>query len=98
MLSGIAVFLLLAQSMLDVLRQKFVLKKAIFFEGECSRSIYDYLNRAPVEANRYIFNDINELRALLASPSFFVMFDLPWTPIFIAVMFVLHPVIGLMGW
>nr|WP_295893529.1 ATP-binding cassette domain-containing protein [uncultured Vibrio sp.] len=97
LLSAIAVFLLFSQSLLDVLRQKFIQKKAMLFEAEASRSLYSHVSQSSGNANRYAFHDINEVRALLTSPSFFVAFDLPWTPIFIGVMFLLHPTIGMIG-
>jgi len=39
--------------------------------------------------------DLTTVRTFLSGPSIFPIMDAPWTPIFIAVMFMLHP---LMGW
>lgn len=39
--------------------------------------------------------DLATVRTFLSGPSIFPIMDAPWTPIFIAVMFMLHP---LMGW
>ncbi|MBK1635283.1 type I secretion system permease/ATPase [Rhodovulum adriaticum] len=39
--------------------------------------------------------DLDALRNLSASPVFLALFDLPWTPLFLAAIFLFHP---LMGW
>ncbi|HUS54805.1 MAG TPA: type I secretion system permease/ATPase [Thermohalobaculum sp.] len=38
--------------------------------------------------------DLDSVRQLLAGPAPFAIFDMPWAPIFIAVIFVFHPVLG----
>ena len=38
--------------------------------------------------------DLESVRQLLSGPAPFALFDMPWAPIFIAVIFVFHPVLG----
>ncbi len=38
--------------------------------------------------------DLEAVRQLLAGPAPFALFDMPWAPIFIAVIFLFHPVLG----
>jgi PrtD family type I secretion system ABC transporter len=38
--------------------------------------------------------DLESVRQLLSGPAPFAMFDMPWAPIFIAVIFLFHPVLG----
>jgi len=38
--------------------------------------------------------DLESMQRLLASPALFAVFDLPWTPIFLAAIFVFHPLLG----
>jgi len=40
------------------------------------------------------FSDLTEVRQFLTGPSIFAFFDLPWTPIYIGVLFMLHPLLG----
>lgn len=40
------------------------------------------------------FSDMTELRQFLTGPGVFAFFDLPWTPVYIAVLFLLHPLLG----
>ncbi|MGF1502778.1 MAG: type I secretion system permease/ATPase [Paracoccaceae bacterium] len=39
--------------------------------------------------------DLDSIRTLLGSPAPFALFDIPWTPLFLAIIFLFHP---LMGW
>ena len=55
-----------------------------------------FLKRAgknPVEA----FSDLTGIRQFLAGPGIIAFFDLPWTPVYIGVMFLLHPFLGMLS-
>lgn len=41
--------------------------------------------------------DLSALQRALASPAPFVLFDMPWVPVFLAAMFVFHPWLGVLG-
>lgn len=55
------------------------------FEANLSRS------GAPVQR---AFSDLNEVRQFLTGNGIFAFFDAPWTPLYIAVLFFLHPFLG----
>ncbi len=38
--------------------------------------------------------DLESIQRLLSSPALFAVFDLPWTPIFLAAIFIFHPMLG----
>lgn len=42
-------------------------------------------------------NELSSLRKAISSPAPFVFMDLPWAPIFLAAMFVFHPMLGYFG-
>ena len=42
-------------------------------------------------------NELSSLRKAVSSPAPFVFMDLPWVPIFLAAMFVFHPMLGFFG-
>ncbi|HSF94626.1 MAG TPA: type I secretion system permease/ATPase [Thermohalobaculum sp.] len=54
------------------------------------RSVVPHERARPNSAAR----DLDAVRQLLSGPAPFALFDVPWTPIFIAVIFVFHPVLG----
>jgi len=49
------------------------------------------VNKNPLQ----IFSDLNIIRQWLTGAGVFSFFDLPWTPIYMVVMFMLHPILGI---
>jgi ATP-binding cassette subfamily C protein len=63
-----------------------------------SRVMVAVLRRSVVPAERAKPNsaarDLEAVRQLLSGPAPFALFDIPWTPIFLAVIFLFHPFLG----
>lgn len=45
----------------------------------------------------YALNDITHIRQFIASPSIFSLFDSPWVPVYLFVIFLLHPLLGVIA-
>nr|WP_300074455.1 type I secretion system permease/ATPase [uncultured Ruegeria sp.] len=60
------------------------------FEATMCRALVPKFRSAPATALR----DLESIRALCASPVLLSMMDAPWTPIFVAAIFLFHPLLG----
>ncbi|MBC5764734.1 type I secretion system permease/ATPase [Ramlibacter albus] len=57
-------------------------------------SFESYLGQATASPSR-AFNDLIEIRQFLTGIGIFALFDAPWAPVYIAVTFVMHPLLGI---
>ncbi|MGG5822259.1 type I secretion system permease/ATPase [Falsiroseomonas sp. HW251] len=96
-LTAIAVFALLVMAVLDGLRGQVMQRLAAWIEGKAApeafiRAIESQLRNRPyrMEALR----DLAVCRSWLGSPASLAVFDVPWVPIYLAVIFMLHPTLG----
>jgi ATP-binding cassette subfamily C protein/ATP-binding cassette subfamily C protein EexD len=96
-LTAIAVFALLVMAALDGLRGQVMQRLANWIEGKVApeaflRAIESQLRGRPyrMEALR----DLAACRSWMGSPASLTLFDVPWVPIFLAVIFLLNPVLG----
>jgi ATP-binding cassette subfamily C protein/ATP-binding cassette subfamily C protein EexD len=96
-LTAIAVFALLVMATLDGLRGQIMQRVAAWVEGKAApeafiRAIESQLRNRPyrMEALR----DMAVCRSWLSSPAALVLFDVPWVPVYLAVIFVLHTALG----
>ncbi|RJX70225.1 ATP-binding cassette domain-containing protein [Vibrio sinensis] len=96
LISAIVVFLVTIQSALDVLKNYYLQRRATKLDTFASITLYSGIN-TDTPSNQVSHKDIKELRSFMTSPAFSVVFDILWTPIFIIVMFILHPIVGIVG-
>ncbi|HEV7263789.1 MAG TPA: type I secretion system permease/ATPase [Falsiroseomonas sp.] len=96
-LTAIAMFALLVMAALDGLRGQVMQRIAGWIEGKAApeafvRAIESQLRNRPyrMEALR----DLSMTRNWLGSPAALTVFDVPWVPVFLAVIFLLHPMLG----
>ena len=97
-LTIIAVFALLILAVLEACRSTVMQRVAAWVEGRVApesfvRAVEGQLRGQPyrMEALR----DLGTVRGILGSPAALALFDVPWVPVYVAVIFLLHP---LMGW
>lgn len=60
------------------------------FDAELTRSLSSADRNAPATGLR----DLEVMQSVFTSPAILALFDLPWTPLFIAIIFVFHPWLG----
>ena len=101
-LIALSLFLLVAyafQGGLDIVRSRLVVRIASMLDLRLERSVYDSLirlanqNRSSTEAHQPV-RDLDQIRSFLTGPGPTAIVDLPWTPIFLAICFLIHPWLG----
>jgi PrtD family type I secretion system ABC transporter len=92
-----AVGALLVLSALDALRSRILVRVSAWLENRLGpealgRAVSGLLEGQPygVQAVR----DLSQVRQFIASPSIFSLFDAPWVPVYLLVIYLLHPVLG----
>jgi ATP-binding cassette, subfamily C, bacterial len=99
-LSALAAFLFLIMGVLDHARNRVMTRIGARFQAETEERVMSAAFRrlivAPMDAAAHSAqSDIDMLGKVWASPAKMALFDLPWTPVFCAMLFVFHP---WMGW
>lgn len=99
--SLITVFLLGVLTFSEWVRSKLLVRTGVRMDQMLSRRVFHasyeaYLNPSVVNPSR-AFADLTELRQFLTGNGIFAFFDAPWTPIYMVVLFLLHPWLGVMA-
>ncbi|MCK2053069.1 type I secretion system permease/ATPase [Methylobacterium sp. 37f] len=98
-LSTLAIGLYVFQGMFDVLRQQILVR----IGAQLDRRIAPLAQRVSIDMPRFGFStaeamersrDVDTVRGFLGSPGLVALFDLPWTPVFLVFVYMLHPWLG----
>lgn len=92
-------FLFLLMGVLDFARGRIMARVGSRFQSDLDGRVFQAsLKRAAVipgqAQGKNALRDLESVQRLLSSPVFLALFDIPWTPFFIFVIFVLHPWLG----
>ncbi|ADY73958.1 type I secretion system ATPase [Desulfurobacterium thermolithotrophum DSM 11699] len=60
-------------------------------------STFDLALKHPTRASIQPLNDFQQIKQFLTGPTIFAFFDIPWTPIYLGVLFIFHPYYGFMA-
>ena len=101
MLSLIMLLMFLTLGGLEWVRSQIMVRVAARLETTLDRRLFDASFRralySPGHDNARALSDLTGLRQFLAGPGLFAFFDAPWLPIYLAVMFLFHPLFGAVG-
>lgn len=85
---------------LEAVRTRLMVRAALRLDRLLARELLDRLLARRPDRNdvttTQALRDFDTLRLALASPAMIALFDCPWTPIYVVVAFVIHPLLGLM--
>jgi ATP-binding cassette, subfamily C, bacterial len=98
-LSILCAFLFVAMGLLDHARARLMARVAARFQQRLDRRVFEAgMRRLSLLPNDQLagpaLRDLEAVQRLLASPVLISIFDIPWTPLFIAAIFVFHPLLG----
>ena len=97
-LSLLMLVLFVAMGVLDYCRALLLSRAGRFIESQLSRRLFDaVLRKAAVLPDRQTdsaLRDLENVGGFIASPLLIALFDLPWAPFFVAVIFAFHPYLG----
>ncbi len=103
----VALFMLVAllyalMGVLDYARGRVLARLGARFQDRLDLRVFDaQIKRAvlPAERGKPVagLRDLDAIQSLLSSPGMLAFLDIPWTPLFLAAIFVFHPMLGWLG-
>ena len=98
MLTAIVVVLFITMALLEIVRSRILVKVGNKLDNLLSQRIFDSLfemaNRNPGKSSSLPLTDLTAIRQFMTGNGLFAFFDAPWIPIYIAVLFMFHPLFG----
>jgi len=101
-LSVIVVALYGFMAILDLVRQRILIRVGHKFDDEIGDAAFSSYVDAPMKLgpladNAQPIRDVDQLRQFFSSPGITALFDMPWMPLYLAVVFLIHPALGLLS-
>ena len=97
-LSVLVVFLYGMMGVLDYSRGRIMGRVAARFQARLDRRVFDAVVRkaaiAPDQGTQTGLRDLEAIQRLMSSPVLMAVFDIPWTPFFLAGIWIFHPWLG----
>jgi len=86
---------------LEFIRSRLLVRCAVAIDQALSRDVLSsILGQAALTGfapNQASLRDVNSLRNFFSGTAIFVLFDIPWTPLFLGAIYLLHPLLGLVA-
>ncbi len=100
-LTVLIAFLYLMMGILDFTRGRIMARVGARFQNDLDQRVFDAAMRkaavAPDERTQTALKDLESVQKFLGAPVFTALFDLPWTPVFLAGIAIFHPWLGFLG-
>jgi ATP-binding cassette subfamily C protein EexD len=97
-LSVIVLFLLAGFGFLEVIRSHMMVGVSVEVDRRFNHEVFTSLFREVLQKGQAIggqpLRDLETLRGMISGRGIIALFDLPWAPFFIAIIFVMHPLLG----
>lgn len=99
-LTALIAGLFLAMGLLEMVRGRLMNRMAGRMHNLLGRPVFDAVMMSPPNSKSppdQSLRDLSTLRQFLSGPGPFTFFDAPWAPVFLAVVFFMHPILGWIG-
>jgi len=101
MLTLIIAVAVVVGSMLDIVRRAALSRIGSWLDHRLRPAVlsasFEYAARADAGAATDCYRDLAALRQFLDSPASALLFDIPWAPVFLLLLFLVHPLLGAIG-
>jgi len=98
MLTAIALGMLIIYGILEWLRSRVLVRAGLRFDQMISKGVFTRVVtstlKQPQARSEFALMDIDRLREFFTGSGLIAICDIPWIPVFLAVCFVFHPIIG----
>lgn len=100
-ISLITLFLFAIMAFAEWMRSRLLVSTGVRLDKQLSTQVFNasfeaHLSQSGASPSR-AFGDLIQIRQFLTGNGIFAFFDAPWTPIYMAVLFFLHPWLGVLG-
>ncbi len=100
-LTVLAIGLVLLMSLLDLLRTQVLVRIGVRFDDYLGERLFAAICRvtirSPESGQVQALRDLDSVREFLTGQGLFAFFDAPWVPFFIGLVFLFHPLLGLVA-
>lgn len=97
-LSLLVVFLYAIMGLMEFVRSRVMTRVGARFQAALDDRVFQAVTRkaalAPDQKTETGLADLEAIRRLMTSPVLMAFFDIPWTPVFLAGIFIFHPLMG----
>ena len=97
MLTGLALVLLIIVSFVEIARSRVLVRIGTKLDENLSAPLFDSaVDRAVSDgsARSQPLRDLETLRTFMTGPGILALFDAPWAPIYLAIIWLFHPLLG----
>ncbi len=101
-LTGLVIMLYIMMGVLDHVRGRIAARIGARFQSDFDMRVFNVVLDRTMLASQGVntstaMRDLDSIQRALSSQAIFAIFDIPWTPVFIFVIFVFHPLLGAVG-
>lgn len=100
-LTLLVAFLYGMMALLDYTRGRIMARAGARFQAKLDKRVFDAMVRrsavSPDPAAQTGLADLESVQRLISSPVLMAVFDIPWTPVFLAGIMLFHPLLGLLA-